>query len=101
VAARARELCGLLRGSCTQTQAEHMLRRATGIITLPAGTVAGRILALAAALECEPVELLRRVAVQPHALDSKEQTLLVDLAGPGNRQLVLRAAVRNPAVLSR
>jgi hypothetical protein len=100
-------MCGLLGGSCTQAQAEHMLRRVPGFITLPAGTVAARVLALAGALECEPGELLKRLAGQPYALTSTEQTLLarvsllVDMAGPGNRQLALRAMVRNPAVLTR
>jgi hypothetical protein len=102
VAARALELCGLLGGSCKQAQAELMLRRAPDIITLPSGTIAGRILALAAALECEPGELVKHLAAHPRLLTLTLEALarvalLVDMAGPGNRQL----AVRNPAMLQR
>jgi hypothetical protein len=84
-----------------------MLRGVPIIITPPAGTVAARILALAEAQECAPGELIKRLPGQPAALTSTEQTLLarvtqlVDMTGPGSRQLALSAAVRNPALLNR
>jgi hypothetical protein len=106
----ARELRALMGDGCswvTQAQMEHTLKKIPSVLTLPAATLAQRIFLLAAKLEREPGELLRRYIGQPQVLTSTTDALLgrVDellaWAGPDNRQLVLRAACINPAMLQR
>ncbi len=105
----ARELCALMGDSCTATQArvERKLKSFPSMLSLPAATLTQRISQLADKLEREPGELLRSYIRQPALLTRTAETLLgrVDellaWAGPGNRQLVLRAAAVNPAMLAR
>jgi hypothetical protein len=107
--AMARELCALMGDSCTATQArvERKLKSFPSMLSLPAATLTQRISQLADKLEREPGELLRSYIRQPALLTRTAETLLgrVDellaWAGPGNRQLVLRAAAVNPAMLAR
>jgi hypothetical protein len=109
VEALARELRALMGDSCTVTQAqmEHSLKKISQVLTLPAATLAQRIRRLAAKVEREPGELLGRYLRQPQVLALAADTLLgrVDellaWTGPCNRQLVLRAAFMNPAMLAR
>jgi hypothetical protein len=107
--AMARELCALMGDSCTATQAqvERKLKSFPSLLTLPAATLTQRISQLADKLEREPGELLQSYIHQPALLTRTAETLLgrvnelLAWAGPGNRQLVLRGAAVNPAMLAR
>ncbi len=104
-----RELRALMGDSCTATHI-HMERKLMSIpsmLSLPAATLAQRISLLADKLEREPGELLRHYLCQPQVLKCTADTLLGKVdellawAGPGNRQLVLRAVAMNPDLLAR